>query len=182
VSKLLSILDLVPSWAWALAVITLAALCIRLDIVGMQAQANAQKARADLATLRAENATAMAVEHDRARTEERRLSAALLEAQNELAQEQAGAAGRVADLAGRLRNVARPVSCTTPTTAAPTAASGPDGRTHPGLPGVAGTNLVLVDGQGLAELAAFADSARSTGQTLTQVRKMLRACWQGETF
>lgn len=177
-AKILALLDLVPSWAWALAVATLAALCIRLDIVSMQAQAEASKARGDLATIRAQAATDLANERERARKEERRLSAAVLEAQRDLTQEKADRAGRAADLTDRLRNSARPLACRPSASGAPSATPRTDGHTGPGLLGVDGSDLVVLDATARADLVEFTLSAVETGKALTRVRGMLRECWK----
>lgn len=178
-AKLLDVLDLVPSWGWALAVGTLAAMCIQLGTVSMQAQANAFKARADLATIQAQAATDLAAERERARKEERRLSAAVLEAQRDLTQEKADRADRAADLSDRLRNSARPLACRPATGGTPSASPGTDGHTGAGLPGLDGSDLVMLDAQARSDLVEFTMSATETGKALTRVRGMLRECWKG---
>lgn len=111
-TKILAVLDLVPAWVWAVVVGVLLVLCIRLDVLRLSAQAEASKARADLLAVQLASAQAISLEHERARKEERRLSAAVLEVQDALAQEKAGRAGRVADLSERLsvqRSAPRPM-------------------------------------------------------------------------
>lgn len=176
-TKILAVLDLVPAWVWALVVGVLLVLCIRLDVLRLQALADAGKARADLLAVQLSSAQAISLEQERARKEERRLSAAVLEVQDALAQEKAGRAGRVADLSERLRNVARPVSCRPAAGGAPAAAGRGHGQPGAGLPGLAGADLVVLDGQALGELATFAESAADTGRTLTHARRLLRECW-----
>lgn len=179
-TKILAALDLVPAWVWALVVGVLLVLCIRLDVLRLQATADASKARADLLAVQLASAHAISLEQEKARKEERRLSAVVLEVQDALAQEKAGRAGRVDALSGRLQQHARPVLCRPGGGgAAPVAVRG-DGRPDPGLPGVAGADLVLLDGQGLSDLATFAESAADTGRTLTHARRLLRECWRSE--
>lgn len=179
-TKILAVLDLVPAWVWAVVVGVLLVLCIRLDVLRLSAQAEASKARSDLLAVQLASAHAISLEIERARKEERRLSAVVLEVQDELAKERAGSAGRVADLSERLRNVARPVSCRPATSGAPTPASRGDGQPDPGLPGVAGAGVVVLDGQALSELADLAESAADTGRTLIHARRLLRECWRSE--
>ena len=179
-SKVLDLLDLVPGWVWALVVGVLLVLCIRLDVLRLQAAADASKARADLLSVQLSSAQAISLERERARKEERRLSVAVLEVQDELTREKAGADGRIADLSERLRNVARPMSCRPAAGGAPAAAGAGHGRPDPGLPGVAGADLVVLDGQALADLADLAESAADTGRTLTHARRLLRECWRSE--
>ena len=177
-TKILAVLDLVPGWAWALMVVILSAMLTVEQFGRLSAKADASKARADLLAVQLSSAQAISLEQERARKEERRLSAVVLEVQDELAKERAGSAGRVADLSERLRNVARPVSCRPATSGAPTPASRGDGQPDPGLPGVAGAGVVVLDGQALSDLADLAESAADTGRTLTQARRLLRECWQ----
>jgi len=110
-TKILAALDLVPAWVWALVVGVLLVLCIRLDVLRLQANADASKARADLLAVQLSSAQAISLERERARKEERRLSAEVLGVRDELDQEKAGGARRIADLSERLRNLARPVLC-----------------------------------------------------------------------
>ena len=177
-TKVLDLLDLVPGWCWAIAVGVLLAMCGALEISRQSAKADAGQARADLLAVQLASAHAISLEQERARKEERRLSAVVLGVQDEIAKERASATGRVADLSERLRNVARPVSCRPAARGAPAAAGAGHGQTDPGLPGLAGADLVVLDGQALGELATFAESAADTGRTLTQARRLLRECWQ----
>lgn len=179
-TKILAALDLVPGWVWALVVGVLLVLCIRLDVLRLQANAGASKARSDLLAVQLSSAQAISLEQERARKEERRLSAAVLEVQDELAKERAGSAGRVADLSERLQHHARPVLCRPGGGGAPTPAGRGDGQPDPGLPGVAGAGVVVLDGQGLSDLADLAESAADTGRTLTHARRLLRECWRSE--
>jgi len=180
VTKILAALDLVPAWVWALVVGVLLVLCIRLEVLRLQAKADASKARVELMAVQLASAHAISLEQERARKEERRLSAAVLEVQDALAQEKADRAGRVAGLSERLRNVAHPLLCRPGGGGAPAVASRSDGQPDPGLPGVAGAGVVVLDGQALSELASFAESAADTGRTLTHARRLLRECWRSE--
>lgn len=179
-TKILVVLDLVPAWVWALVVGVLLVLCIRLDVLRLQANADASKARADLLAVQLSSAQAISLEQERARKEERRLSAAVLEVNDALAQEKADRAGRVAGLSERLQHHARPLLCRPGGGGAPAPAGRGDGQPGPGLPGVAGTDLVVLDGQALSDLATFAESAANTGRTLTHARRLLRECWRSE--
>lgn len=179
-TKILAVLDMVPAWVWAVLVGVLLALCIRLDLLRLQANADASKARADLMAVQLASARAIGLERERSRREEMRLTAAVLEVQDALAQEKAGRAGRVDALSGRLRNVARPLLCRPGGGGAPTPTGRSDGQPDPGLPGVAGAGVVVLDGQGLSDLANLAESAADTGRTLTHARRLLRECWKSE--
>ena len=179
-AKLLDLLDLVPGWCWAIAVAVLLAMCGALEVSRLSAKADASRARADLLAVQLASAHAISLEQERARKEERRLSAVVLEVQDDLAKERAGAAGRVADLSERVRKLSRPVSCRPAARGAPAAAGAGHEQPDPGLPGLAGADLVVLDGQALGDLATFAESAADTGRTLTQARRLLRECWQGE--
>lgn len=180
VTKILAVLDLVPGWVWALVVGVLLVLCIRLDVLRLQAASDASKARSDLLAVQLSSAQAISLEQERARKEERRLSAAVLEVQDALAKEKADRAGRVAGLSERLRKLSRPVLCRPGGGGAPAVASRGDGQPDPGLPGVAGAGVVVLDGQALSDLATFAESAADTGRTLTHARRLLRECWRSE--
>lgn len=179
-TKILATIDLVPGWVWAIAVVTLGLLCGALEVGRLSALADASKVRADLLAVQLSSAQAISLEQEKARKEERRLSAAVLEVQDARAQEKAGHAGRVADLSERLRNVARPVLCRPGGGGAPTPAVRGDGQPDPGLPGVAGAGVVVLDGQALSDLADLAESAADTGRTLTHARRLLRECWKSE--
>lgn len=179
-TKILAALDFVPVWVWALVVGVLLVLCIRLDVLRLQANADASKARADLLAVQLASAHAISLEQERARKEERRLTAAVLEVQDALAQEKADRAGRVDALSGRLRNVARPLLCRPGGGGAPTPTGRSDGQPDPGLPGVAGAGVVVLDGQALSDLANLAESAADTGRTLTHARRLLRECWRSD--
>lgn len=179
-SKLLDLLDLVPGWCWAISLLALGLLCGALEVGRLSALADASKARSDLLAVQLSSAQAISLERERARKEERRLSAAVLEVQDALAQEKAGHAGRVADLSERLRKLSRPVLCRPGGGGAPAVASRSDGQPDSGLPGLAGAGVVVLDGQALSDLATFAESAADTGRTLTHARRLLRECWRSE--
>lgn len=177
---ILTALDLVPAWVWAVVVGVLLALCIRLDVLRLQANADASQARADLLAVQLASAHAISLEQERARKEERRLSAAVLEVNDALAKEKADRAGRVTGLSDRLQHHARPLLCRPGGGGAPAAAVRSDGQPDPGLPGVAGAGVVVLDGQALSDLADLAESAADTGRTLTHARRLLRECWRSE--
>lgn len=177
---ILAAIDLVPSWVWALVVGVLLVLNCTLQVSRLSAKADASKARADLMAVQLSSAQAISLEQERARKEERRLSAAVLEVQDALAKEKDDRAGRVADLSERLRKLSRPVLCRPGGGGASTPSGRGDGQPDPGLPGVAGAGVVVLDGQALSELADLAESAADTGRTLTHARRLLRECWQSE--
>lgn len=179
-AKVLDLLDVVPGWAWAIVATVLLAMCGALEVSRLSANADASKARADLLAVQLASADAIRLEVERARKEERLLTVAVLEVQDELTREKDGAAGRIADLSERLRNVARPVSCRPAAGGASAAAGAGHGQPGAGLPGLAGADLVVLDGQGVSDLATFAESAADTGRTLTQARRLLRECWRSE--
>lgn len=179
-TKILAALDLVPGWVWAIAVVTLGLLCGALEVGRLSALADASKARADLLSVQLSSAQAISLERERARKEERRLTAEVLGVRDDLEQEKAGGARRIADLSERLRKLSRPVLCRPGGGGAPAAASRSDGQPDPGLPGVAGADLVVLDGQALSDLATFAESAADTGRTLIHARRLLRECWRSE--
>lgn len=169
---------LVPGWCWAVVVGVLVALCVRLDVGMAQARADAAQARTQLLTVQLASANAIAVETERAAARVRTLTQTAMEAQDALSEARADAAGRTADLDGRLRQLARPLSCRPAAGEAAAAPGRGDGQPNPGLPGVAGGDFVVLDGQGLADLASFAESAADTGRTLIQARHLLRECWR----
>lgn len=169
---------LVPGWCWAIVVAALAALVLRLDFGMAHARADAAQARTQLLQVQLASRDAIAVETERAQARVRDLTKTVLETQDALSQAHVAAAGRTADLDGRLRQLARPLSCRPATGGAAAAAGGGDGQPGAGLPGLAGADLVVLDGQGLADLASLAESAADTGRTLTEARRLLRACWR----
>lgn len=169
---------LVPGWCWAIVAAVLAVLVLRLDAGVAGAQADAALARTQLLQVQLASAAAIGAETERAQARVRDLTQTVLETQDALDQSRQAGPGRVAALDERLRNIARPVRCAPAAgaTAAPAILS--DGQPNPGLPGVAGADFVLVDGQGRHELASLAESAADTGRTLTQARHLLRECWR----
>ena len=173
---------LVPGWCWAAAVAVLAALCVRLDVGMAHARADAAQARTQLLTVQLASANAIAAETERAQARVRTLTQTVLEAQDALAQSRQAGPGRVAALDERLRDIARPLHCggAAPGGGAAAPASRGDGHPGAGLPGVAAGDFVVIDGQGLAELASFAESAADTGRTLIQARGLLRSCWRSQ--
>lgn len=181
-SKLLDLLDLVPGWCWAISLLALGLLCGALEVGRVTANASAAEARKDLLAVQLASARAIGIEKDRAAERVRNLNLALTEAQDALFKAQQAVPARVAELDGRLQQHARPVVCRSATAA--TATSGPagigDGNAGTGFRSLDGQDLVLIDGQARHELAEFAVSARGVGETLTEVRGLLRACWRGE--
>jgi len=169
---------LVPGWCWAVVVAVLVLLCVRLDLGMAHARADAAQARTQLLTVQLASRDAIAIETERAQARVRTLTQTVLETQDALSQTRAAAAGRVADLDGRLRQLARPLSCRPAAGATAAPAGAGDGQPDPGLPGMAGSGVVVLDGQALSDLASFAESAADTGRTLTHARRLLRACWQ----
>ena len=171
---------LVPGWCWASVVAVLVLLCVGLDVGMAQARTEAATARADLLAVQLASARAIGIEKDRAAERVRELNQALTETQDALFKSQEAVPARVAELAGRLQQHARPIVCRS--TAPAPAASGPariaDGNAGTGLRGLDGQDLVLIDGQGRHELAELAVSARGVGETLTEVRGLLRKCWR----
>lgn len=178
----LALLDLVPSWLWAVAVAVLLVACTRLHFSGAQAREDAAAASRDLLAVQLASARAIGAEKDRAAQRVRTLNQALTETQDALFKAQQAVPARVAELDGRLQQHARPVLCRS--SAPAPAASGPaahaDGVASAGLRGLDGQDLVLLDGQARHELAELAVSARGVGETLTRVRGLLRKCWRGE--
>lgn len=179
-AKLLALFDVVPGWCWAVVVAAQAALVLRLDAGMAGAQADAALARTQLLQVQLASAAAIGAETERAQARVRDLTQTVLETQDALAQSRQAGPGRVAAAADRLRDIARPLHCAGAApggaTAAPAILS--DGQPDPRLPGVAGADLVVIDGQGLADLASFAESAADTGRTLIQARHLLRECWR----
>ena len=179
-TKLLALFDVVPGWCWAVVVAVLAALVLRLDAGMAGAQADAALARTQLLQVQLASAAAIGAETERAQARVRDLTVVAMEAQDALAQSRQAGPGRVAAAADRLRDIARPLHCAgaAPGGGAAAAPGRGDGQPGAGLPGVAGADFVLVDGQGLAELASLAESAADTGRTLNQARHLLRECWR----
>lgn len=171
---------LVPGWCWAIVVAVLAALCVRLDVGMAHARADAAQARTQLLTVQLASRDAIAIETERAQARVRTLTQTAMEAQDALAQSRQAVPGRVAALDERLRHIARPVHCAgaAPAVGVATSAGSGDGQPGAGLPGVAGGNFVILDGQAQHELAGFAVSCQQTGETLKACRSILRAGWR----
>lgn len=171
---------LVPGWCWAVVVAVLAALCVRLNLGVADARADAAQARTQLLTVQLASRDAIAVETERAQARVRDLTKTVMEAQDALSQARQSAAGRVADLDGRLRQLARPLSCGGASPGGGVAAASSPGDGQPGarLPGLAGAGVVVLDGQAQHELAEFAESAADTGRTLIACRGLLRQAWR----
>jgi hypothetical protein len=171
---------MVPGWCWAIVVTTLAVLVLRLDVARLGAQLDASKARDELLSVQLASATAIAADRARAQRREADLMTALTKAQDELQTYHSAAAGRIAELDGRMRQLARPLACRgARASEAGAAASGLDGQPGTGLSSLAAGDLVIVDDAARLELARFADSAATTGKALMAVRGLLRECWRG---
>lgn len=179
-TKLLALFDVVPGWCWAVVVAVLAALVLRLDAGMAGAQADAALARTQLLQVQLASANAIAVETERAQARVRDLTKTVMEAQDALSEARQAGPGRVAALTDRLRDIARPLHCAGAAPGGGPAAPASRGDGQPGarLPSVAAGDFVVLDGQGLAELAAFAESAADTGRTLIQAQHLLRECWR----
>lgn len=178
----LALLDLVPSWLWAAVVVALAVLCTHLHLGGVQAREEAAAAGRDLLAVQLASARAIGIEKDRAAERVRDLNQALTETQDALFKSQQAVPSRVAELAGRLQQHARPIVCrsTAPASAASASAGVSDGNAGAGLRGLDGQDLVVVDVQARHELAELAVSARGVGEALTEVRGLLRRCWRNQ--
>ena len=177
--KLLDVLGLVPAWAYAAAVVALAVLVVVTELGRQRALTQAAQARAELADVRRDHAQQLARAVQQARTAEAVLAADLMREANDLQARLDDRDLRVADLAGRLHQHARPVNfvaragCSTAGSASPS-----DGQRDPGLRDLAGVDLVVLDGQARLELARYAVSARDTGEALMSCRRLLRDAWR----
>jgi hypothetical protein len=169
-TKLLALFDIVPGWCWAAAVAVLAVLCMRLD-------AGQAHARADLLAVQLAMRDAAIASQAKAQARADHLSTVAQEAQDALSQMQATAPARAAGLTERVRDIARPLRCA-PAGAVAAAPSSPYGQPDPGLSGVAGAGVVVLDATAQSELAQLVTSAADTGQALTQARVLLRECWR----
>lgn len=174
--------SLVPGWCWAIVVAVLAVLVLRLDLGMARARADATLARTQLVQVQLASAQAIGAETERAQARVRTLTQTAMEAQDALSQARQSAAGRVADLDGRLRQLARPLSCggAAPGGGVAAPAGGGDGKPGARLPDLAGAGVVVLDGQAQHELAEFAESAADTGRTLIACRGLLRQAWRGQ--
>lgn len=179
-TKLLALFDVVPGWCWAVVVAVLAALCVRLNLGVADARADAAQARTQLLQVQLASRDAIAVETERAAARVRTLTQTVLETQDALSEARLAVAGRTADLDGRLRNIARPLSCRPAAGATAAAPGAGDGQPDPRLRAAPTADLVVLDGTALAELADLAVSARTVGETLTHARRLLRACWRSQ--
>lgn len=171
---------LVPGWCWAIVVVVLAVLVLRLDADMAHARADAALARTQLLQVQLASARAIGAEQDRAAARVRDLTQTVMETQDALADARQAGPGRVAALDERLRHLARPVPCggASPAGGAAAPASRGDGQPGARLPGLAGADFVVLDGQAVSDLAGFAESAADTGRTLIEARRLLRACWR----
>lgn len=177
--KILDVLGLVPDWAYVTAVLALAGLLVVSELGRHRALGQAVQARADLADVRRDHATQLAVAVQRARTAEAVLAADLMRETNELQSILADRDSRVSDLAGRLHQHARPLRlCPASTGGAAAAAGSGHGVSGARLRGVDGPDLIVLDEQARSELAKFATAARDVGETLKSCRVLLRQSWR----
>jgi hypothetical protein len=180
-AKVLALFDLVPGWLWALVLAVATVHGQLAELSEARAVAQAAQARLELTGAQLQATKDMAAARGRAEAKEATLKGQFQETIDALTTSRAADAGRIAGLAGRLQQYARPIACHPGGAAAGAgagAAGGGDGNASAGLPGVAGGDLVILDGQARLELAQFAVSARDTGETLTLCRLLLRAAWQ----
>jgi hypothetical protein len=180
-AKALALLDVVPGWLWALLLAVATAHGVLAELGEARAVAEASQARQQLTGAQLQAVKDLAAARGRAEAREATLRGRYQETIDALTTSRAADAGRIAGLAGRLQQYARPVACHprgAATGAGAGAAGGGDGGAGAGLPGLAGDDLVIVDGQARLELAEFAVSARATGETLIKCRGLLRAAWQ----
>lgn len=179
-AKLLDLLDIVPSWCWAIVVAVLVALCLYLDSGKAYAQADAATARTQLLQVQLASARAIGAEQDRAAARVRDLTKTLLETQDALADVRQDGPGRVAALDERMRHFARPLPCSGASAAGGAAApaSRGDGQPVAGLLSLAGADFVLLDGQARRELAELVVSADQTVGAVKACRSLLRECWR----
>jgi len=177
--KLLDMLGLVPTWAYAAAVVALAALVLVTELGRQRSLTQAAQARAELADVRRGHAAELAIAVQRARTVEAKLAADLMREANDLQSRLADRDQRVSDLAGRLHQHARPARlCTAAPGGAPAAAGAGGGQRDPGLRELDGPDLVVLDVEARSQLAQFAVSAKDTGETLKTCRALLRSAWR----
>ncbi len=179
--KALDLLGLVPHWAYAAAVVALAALVVVTELGRHRALTQAAQALAELADVRREHAQQLAAAVQSARAAEAVLAVDLMREANDLQSRLADRDQRVSGLAGRLHQHARPVRlCPASTGGAATAASPGDGVGRAGLRGLDGQDLVILDEQARVDLAQFATAARDVGETLKSCRVLLRAAWRAQ--
>jgi hypothetical protein len=168
-TKLLDIFDVVPGWLYALALAGLTVYCLLLDADVSRAISGEAVARAALATVKQDAATAATASTQAAREKETGLVNNQTESTDELHAALAATAGRAADLDRRLRDIAHahPVASGACVPASAQASGAGDGPPTAGLSDVARSDLVRL-----------AQSANDTADTLKACRVLLRQAWQ----
>lgn len=179
-AKLIKLLDLVPSWAWAAAVATLLVLCIRLDVSRAHALASAATAGRELLSVQLASRQAILDELAKSRAKEGPLIAKVQEANDAVSQARIDLGSLVAAADDRLRRLSRPVALCprrTDTGAGAGAAGGaPGGEPVPaGLRPVDGGDLLVIDGQARSELARHSATANLARQALSECLATLQA-------
>lgn len=165
----LALLDLVPSWLWAVAVALLMFACTRLHLGGVEAREAAAAASRDLLAVQLTMRTAVLDEMEKARAKEAPLLQVLQEADHAVTQARLDLGAVVAASDERLRKLSRPVRlCRADASADPAAAAGDgqDGAGSAGLRGVAGGDLLVIDEQARAESARHAATAKRYAEAL----------------
>lgn len=162
---------LVPGWCWAVVVVVLSVLVLRLDGGMAHAQADAALARAQLLQVQLASRDAIASEITKARTKEAPLIAKVMEANDAVSKARADMGAVAAAASERLRQLARPVRlCRADAGASAGAAAGPGGSepVAAGFREVDGRDLLVVDAQGRVELGRFSASANLARQALSK--------------
>lgn len=170
----LALLDLVPSWLWAAVVVALAVLCTHLHLGGVQAREEAAAAGRDLLAVQLTMRTAVLSEMEKARAKEGPLLEVVQEADHAVTQARLDLGAVVAAADERLRKLSRPLRvCRADAGAGATATggAGEDGRTGPGLRGLAGADLLVIDEPARAESAKHAATANQYAKALSECVK-----------
>lgn len=110
-AKVLALFDLVPGWLWAL-VLAVATVHGQLAELGeARAVAQAAQARLELTSAQLQATKDLAAARGRAEAKEATLKGQFQETIDALTTSRAADAGRIAGLAGRLQQYARPIAC-----------------------------------------------------------------------
>lgn len=171
---LLALLDLVPSWLWAGVVAALLGLCTRLHLGGAQAREEAAKAGQALLEVQLTMRTAVLSEVEKARAKEGPLLEVVQEADHEVTQARLDLGAVVAAADERLRKLSRPLRvCRADAGAGATTAAraGEDGQGSPGLRGLDGADLLVIDGPARAESARLAAEANRYASAMSECVK-----------
>lgn len=174
----LALLDVVPAWLWAGAVVALVALCTHLHLGGMQARADAAAAQRDLLAVQLSMRTAVITETEKARAKEAPLLQVVQEANDAVTQAILDLGPVVAAADGRLRKFARPVRVCGPDAgerAAAAASAGEAGQRGAGLREVAGGDLLIIDEQARRESVRHAATANQYAAALSECVKTWEA-------